>query len=73
MCRAGNLSNGWQSGSALRWSKESGEGASPLPSEKGGIEMSIHDITILIGIYVATIGAGALVGYIIDKSRKARR
>ena len=35
--------------------------------------MSIHDITILIGIYVATIGAGALVSYIIDKSRKARR
>ena len=35
--------------------------------------MSIHDITILLGIYIATIGAGALVGYIIDKSRKARR
>ena len=71
MCRAGNLSNGWQSGSALRWNKESGEGASPLPSEKGGgIEMSIHDIAILIGIYVATIGAGALVGYVIDRVRK---
>ena len=35
--------------------------------------MSIHDIAILLGIYVATIGAGALVGYITDKSRKARR
>ena len=35
--------------------------------------MSIHDIAILIGIYIATLGAGALVGYIIDKSRKARR
>ena len=35
--------------------------------------MSIHDIAILLGIYVATISAGALVGYIIDKSRKARR
>ena len=35
--------------------------------------MNIHDILILLGIYVATIGAGALVGYIIDKSRKARR
>ena len=35
--------------------------------------MSIHDITILLGIYVATIGVGALVGYIIDKSRKAHR
>lgn len=32
--------------------------------------MSIHDIAILLGIYVATIGAGALVGYIIDKVRK---
>ena len=54
----------------MRWNKESGEGASPLPSEKGGIEMSIHDIAILIGIYVATIGAGALVGYVIDRVRK---
>ena len=35
--------------------------------------MSIHDITVLLAIYIATIGAGALVGYIIDKSRKARR
>lgn len=35
--------------------------------------MSIHDIAILLGIYIATIGAGALVGYVIDKSRKARR
>ena len=35
--------------------------------------MSIHDIAILLVIYVATIGAGALVGCIIDKSRKARR
>ena len=35
--------------------------------------MSIHDIAILLGIHIATIGAGALVGYIIDKSRKARR
>lgn len=35
--------------------------------------MSIHDIVILLAIYVHTIGAGALVGYIIDKSRKARR
>ena len=25
--------------------------------------MSIHDIAILLGIYIATIGAGALVGY----------
>ena len=73
MCRAVNLSNGWQSGSALKWTKESGEGASPLPSEKGGITMSIHDMIILLAIYIATIGAGALVGYIIDKSRKARR
>ena len=51
-------------------SKQAGEGESPLPSEKGGIEMSIHDIAILIGIYVATIGAGALVGYVIDRVRK---
>lgn len=35
--------------------------------------MSIHDIAILLGIYVVTICAGALVGYVIDKSRKARR
>ena len=35
--------------------------------------MSIHDMIILLTIYIATIGAGALVGYIIDKSRKARR
>ena len=35
--------------------------------------MSIHDIAILLAIYIATIGAGALVGYIIDKSRKAHR
>ena len=35
--------------------------------------MNIHDIVILLTIYIATIGAGALVGYIIDKSRKARR
>ena len=35
--------------------------------------MSIHDITILLAIYIATIGAGALIGYIIDKSRKAHR
>lgn len=57
----------------MRWSKESGEGESPLPSGKRGIEMSIHDMIILLAIYVATIGAGALVGYVIDKSRKARR
>ena len=57
----------------MKWTKKSGEGASPLPSGKRGIEMSIHDIAILLGIYIATIGAGALVGYIIDKSRKARR
>ena len=53
-------------------SKQAGEGESPLPTERG-IEMSIHDITILLTIHVVTIGAGALVGYIIDKSRKARR
>ena len=35
--------------------------------------MNIHDISILLAIYIATICAGALVGYIIDKSRKARR
>ena len=70
MYRAGNLSNGWQSGSALKWTKESGEGASPLPSEKRGIEMSIHDMIILLAIYIATIGAGALVGYVIDRVRK---
>ena len=70
MCRAENLSNGLQSGSALKWSKESGEGASPLPLGKRGIEMSIHDIAILLVIYVATIGAGALVGYVIDRERK---
>ena len=57
----------------MRWNKQSGEGASPLPSEKRGITMSIHDMIILLAIYIATIGAGALVGYIIDKSRKARR
>ena len=38
-----------------------------------GIEMSSHDIAILLTSHVVTIGAGALVGYIIDKSRKARR
>lgn len=32
--------------------------------------MSIHDIAILLGIYVATISAGALVGYVIDRVRK---
>lgn len=32
--------------------------------------MNIHDIAILLGIYVATIGAGALVGYIIDRVKK---
>lgn len=32
--------------------------------------MNIHDIAILLGIYVATIGAGALIGYIIDRVRK---
>ena len=73
MCRVASLSNGLRSGSALKWTKKSGEGASPLPSEKGELKMSIHDIAILLGIYIATIGAGALVGYIIDKSRKARR
>lgn len=50
--------------------KQSGEGASPLPTEKGEIEMSIHDIAILLAIYVATIGAGALVGCVIDRMRK---
>ena len=54
----------------MKWSKESGEGASPLPSEKGGITMSIHDMIILLAIYIATIGAGALVGYVIDRVRK---
>ena len=49
------------------------ERAQALSPRKKGITMSIHDITILLGIYIATIGAGALVGYIIDKSRKARR
>lgn len=32
--------------------------------------MNIHDIAILLGIYVTTIGAGALVGYIINRVRK---
>lgn len=32
--------------------------------------MSIHDIAILLAIYIATIGAGALVGYAIDRVRK---
>ena len=70
MCRVENLSNGLLSDSALKRSKESGEGESPLPSEKGELKMSIHDIAILLAIYVATIGAGALVGYIIDRVRK---
>lgn len=35
--------------------------------------MSLHDIAILLAIDVATICAGALVGFIIDKSRKAHR
>ena len=70
MCRVANLLNGWQSGSDLRWSKQSGEGASPLPHGERGITMSIHDIAILLAIYVATIGAGALVGCVIDRMRK---
>ena len=32
--------------------------------------MSIHDIAILLAIYIATIGAGALVGYVTDRARK---
>ena len=32
--------------------------------------MSIHDIAILLTIHVVTIGAGALVGYVIDRVRK---
>ena len=50
--------------------KQSGEGESPLPHGERGITMSIHDIAILLAIYVATIGAGALVGCIIDRVRK---
>lgn len=54
----------------MRQSKNRGEGESPLPHGERGIEMSIHDITILLAIYIAAIGAGALVGYAIDRVRK---
>ena len=50
--------------------KEIAGGRKPAPHGERGIEMSIHDITILLGIYVATIGAGALVGCVIDRMRK---
>ena len=32
--------------------------------------MSIHDIAILLAIHIVTIGAGALVDYVIDRVRK---
>ena len=70
MCRAVSLLNGWRSGSGLRWNKQSGRGRKPSPHRERGIEMSIHDIAIMLAIYVATIGAGALVGCVIDRMRK---
>lgn len=32
--------------------------------------MSLHDMAILMGIFILTICAGALFGYVIDRVRK---